>query len=174
MDEIIVPRDHTTYASVVDTIDRLWNLTSGPRPTHSYSFHNTYFLKDFPPDTSQPFRTLQYRHRAKPSGMYYGSKSFVSPLCCFNLFNHYCYTLLPPYKGKGTKSSVFAPPELAASHHYRKCGKFYKLKSCDELYVQKTRDDVMMAVKIRLLDRVGPILKQLGQPFMVNTTLVEI
>jgi len=161
LDEMIVPRSHENYSTMLEKIDAVTNLSSR---SHSYSFRNTYFLKDFAPDRpAKSLRTMFYRQRAKPSGMYYGSKSFVSPLCCFNLFNHYCYTLLPKYRLLA-KVTVFSPANIATSHHYRKCG-YFTGSSCDQLFNEKTQDDVMLGIQDRLLKRVEPVLHQLEADF---------
>ena len=120
-----------------------------------------FLPRKFPEDKKKPayLKTLRLRHRANYSGWYVGSKSIVSPMFCFNLFNHYCWTRLPLYKGVVTK---FVVPPMAASHHYRKCGKFYGTGPCEKLYQQKTLDNVMLRFEKNLTARVVPVLKKLG------------
>ena len=137
------------------------NLTSRTNFIPTRSWTNIIFFREFPEDKKKPayLKTLRLRHRANYSGWYVGSKSIVSPMFCFNLFNHYCWTRLPLYKGVVTK---FVVPPMAASHHYRKCGKFYGTGPCEKLYQQKTLDNVMLRFEKNLTARVVPVLKKLG------------
>jgi len=154
LDEMIVSRSHGSYSTMLAQIDKRLNLT---KHAHSYSFRNTYFLKEFAPKKPpESLLTMYFRQRAKPSALYYGSKSFVSPLSCFNLMNHYCYVLLPEYFGG--KITEFSPIDIATSHHYRLCS-----RRCEKLYKEKTTDDVMLNVRSRLIQRMNPVLRQLGQ-----------
>jgi len=155
-DEMIVPRQHVNYSVMITQINARLNLS---QPYHSYSFVNVFFLKDFPSDPAQSLKTMRYRYRTHHNVPYYASKSFVSPLSCFNLMNHYCYKPLPGYAGGDI--SKFAPVFIGANHHYRTCGKFNGLP-CERLLKEKTTDDIMLRVRDRIMERVRPVLKALG------------
>ena len=157
-DENIIPWKANNLLNLLKEADRKLNLTY---KLYSYTFLNEYFFREFPEDKKKPayLKTLRFRHRANPSNLYVGSKSIVSPMYCFNLFNHYCWTRLPLYTGVVTK---FVVPPIAASHHYRKCGKFQGTGPCEKLYQQKTLDNVMLRFEKNLTARVVPVLKQLG------------
>ena len=121
----------------------------------SYTFRNTYFLTDFTEDTDQPAHahTLRFRGRARPSRPFYAAKSFIDPRRCFSVFNHYCYIRFPK---ANKKFSIDVNPDIAASHHYRKCN-----KDCDKLKKEETNDDTMLMFKKRLLENMDPILDKL-------------
>jgi hypothetical protein len=54
-------------------------------------------------------------------------------------------------------------PDLAMSHHYRKCD-FPSVK-CDSFFKQETRDDILLTFKVKLLNAVQIVFKDLGHDF---------
>ncbi|ESN95502.1 hypothetical protein HELRODRAFT_179276 [Helobdella robusta] len=141
-DEFIVPRgDVTNFHDLLLRAEK--RAKERDRPVMSYGFLNTYFFLSFKPDKykSNNFRTFRFLYRTISLPPYTASKSILSPLYCFNLMNHYCYTRLPLYNGS---ISIFVSEDLALSQHYRFCGKFYLFETCTQLHNTKMRDETML------------------------------
>ena len=155
-DEFIVPKVKLNYHDLLEEINKENKLSE---PWMSYTFRNTYFLKDFEIDTAQPenAHTLRFRHRARPSRAFYAAKSFIDPRRCFSVFNHYCYIRFPK---SDKKFSIDVRPDLAACHHYRKCN----IKDCDTLKKEDTLDDIMLSYKDKLVTRINTALDKMHKP----------
>ena len=84
-------------------------------------------------------------------------KSFVDPLSCFNVFQHYCLKQLDGYSSK----FLHVPNDIAIKLHFRTCPT--GIVNCSELFKQNTRDDIMLGIKPRLLAAVEPVLRELDE-----------
>ncbi len=155
VDEFLVPRTTSNFTSLFPAIDAKEGLKE---QWYSYTFRNTYYFDHFPQDTSQPsyLRTLRFRHRIKYSPFLYAGKSAVDPRRCLSLFNHHCWIRFPNTPSRWT---IDVDPELARSHHYRKCG--FKRQRCDNYIEKKMPDDITMRYKVELHERVSVVLKDL-------------
>jgi len=160
-DEVIVPRTTGNYSSLMKELDRQRDI---PGVTgFTYVFLNIYFLLDFEQDLTKPYylRTMRYRYRVRPKSWGYAPKSIVDPRQCSVLFNHFCTRYLIRPASVKLRRTYRVPFATASSHHYRTCGRFYAY-TCDQLYAEKTHDDVMLPVEQPLNARVEPILRQLA------------
>ena len=83
-------------------------------------------------------------------------KSFVDPLRCQSVFNHFCYISL----AKG--SPLYVNSSIAASHHYRMCG--FEEVECKDMYTTAEVDDTALRFKDRLQPKVEEVLKYLNVP----------
>jgi len=160
-DEVIVPRTTSNYSSLMKELDQQRNISGVAG--FNYVFLNIYFLLDFEQDLTKPYylRTMRYRYRAKPKTWGYAPKSIVDPRQCSVLFNHFCARYLVTPVSPKLRRTHHVPFATASSHHYRKCARFYAF-TCDQLFAEKTQDDVMLQVEQSLNDRVEPILRQLA------------
>ena len=160
-DEVIVPRTTSNYSSLMKQLDVQRNVPGVAGFT--YVFLNIYFLLDFDQDASKPYylRTMRFRHRVRPKSYGYAPKSIVNPRQCSVLFNHYCTQYLVRPASRKLRRTYHVPFATASSHHYRKCARFYAY-TCDQLFAEKTSDDVMLRVEQRLNARVEPILRRLA------------
>ncbi|ESO00532.1 hypothetical protein HELRODRAFT_175489 [Helobdella robusta] len=159
-DEFIVPRDNiTNFHDLLVSAER--TASKKDKPVMSYGFLNTYYFLSFNPEKykSNKFRTLRFLHRTKPLPPYTGSKSILSPLYCYNLMNHYCYTRLPFYNGT---LSIFVSEAVALSHHYRFCGKFLLLETCTQLHTSKIKDDSMLKFEDSIVENVHKVARLLS------------
>ena len=155
-----MPRTAANYSSLMKQLDLQRNIPGVAGFT--YVFLNIYFLLDFDQDTTKPYylRTMRYRYRVRPKSWGYAPKSIVDPRQCSVLFNHFCTRYLVRPASPKLRRTYHVPFSIASSHHYRKCARFYAY-TCDQLFVEKTRDDVMLQVEQPLNARVEPILRQL-------------
>jgi len=160
-DEVIIPRSTSNYSSLMKELDRQRNVPGVAGFT--YVFLNIYFLLDFEQDLTKPYylRSIRYRYRVRPKSWGYAPKSIVDPRHCSVLFNHFCTRYLIRPASSKLRRTHRVPFATASSHHYRKCGRFYAY-TCDQLYAEKTRDDVMLQLEQPLNARVEPILRQLA------------
>ena len=161
-DEFIIPRRHRDYAALLAHIDRMYKLRV---PHHTYTFRNVYFFKEFgvvagaSPPSNPPLRSAVYRRRVRPSGRGFAPKSFVDPRQCLSVFNHFCYIRLPtsgPYAGQ---RYLDVSPQVAASHHYRRCT--FAGDRCPKLFKERTNDDVTLRFVAELKPRVDAVLRYL-------------
>ena len=159
-DEVIVPRTAENYSALMTVLDRQRNVPGVAGFT--YVFLNVYFLLDFEQDTTRPYylRTMRYRYRVRPKSYGYAPKSIVDPRQCSVLFNHYCARYLVRPASRKLRRTHHVPFATAASHHYRRCARFYAF-TCDQLFAEKTRDDVMLRFERLMKARVQPILRRL-------------
>ena len=155
LDEMIIPRKHSNYSSMLKAIDQASNLSE---PSISYTFRNLYFLKDIASDQNQPeyLTTMRYRKRAKTSGYLFGPKSLINPLYCLSVFNHYCWVRFPGI----AFFTVDVPTDLAMSHHYKVCG--FSKEKCASLVNESFQDDFMLQFKPQIDIRVRLALKSSG------------
>ena len=156
-DEIIVPnsKDYFNYTVMLDAIDRHGKRNSR---WQSYTFRNTYFWYDFPPDKAQPthLNTLRYRTRLPPSPGTFAPKSFIDPRHCVSVFNHYCYIRFPNSPKEWT---TFVSPDFGRSHHYKKCN--FDRKRCLAMSADRQKDDTMLRYKESILERTTKVLRML-------------
>lgn len=163
IDEIIVPRRHDNYTSLIEHVDRTLGLNVS---YYTYSFRNAYFFRTWPQDQTQPqfLRTMRFRRRNKPTPYMFHTKSFVNPRRCLSVYNHYCWV---PFSNSGDGlekrfgKGVDVDPELALLHHYRNwCQHDEAL--CKVFDGEQTVDDLMLKYRERLVDAVGGVMKLLG------------
>ena len=155
LDELIVSRQHEPYSLMLRRVDQRRNLT---RPAHQYTFRNAYFLREFEPtDTSEALRSLRMRFRANISGNWFVVKSFVDPWSCFNVLQHFCKKQLAGYSSR----LLHVPNDIAIKLYFRECPS--RIFNCTKLFQQKTRDDLMLGIKPRLLAAVEPVLRELDE-----------
>ncbi len=140
-DEIIVPKMHVNYTTMLSYIDRIYKIKE---PFMSYTFRNAYFWSHFPSDTSQPkhLRTLQYKTRLDYSPYMFGPKSFIDPRRCLSVFNHYCWI---KFSNAPKRWTIDVDPKIAASHHYKNCN--FSRKRCDEMAQKHQTDTAIVAFK---------------------------
>ena len=152
MDEIIIPRMHSNYSTMMNYIHTNYSLE---QPSASYVVHNTYFFRHWKADTSQPdyLRTAQFRHHSKVSSYGFGPKSFIDPSQCLVGFNHYCALSSP----RTIRHNIVVHPDIARSHHYRLCG-FSKAK-CEQLFATKARDDIALKFAPKLKQKMRKVLR---------------
>jgi len=150
-DEIIVPRKHSSYSTMLAHIDRTLGLNIS---YHTYSFRNAYFFTFHPEDETQPpyLRTQRLRRRSPPNVYLFGTKSFVDPRRCLSVFNHYCWILfggsevgLPPL---GT--SVDVDVEIGLNHHYR-----YKCPADEQVCLAYNENSVIDNTMSRMKDELN-------------------
>ena len=160
LDEIIVPRLHENYSSMLRAIDVMEGHSS---PWRSYSFRNALFYKHFRQDTSQPWylRTMRYQNRIKPSGFLNAPKSFIDPRTCLSVFNHYCYNCFDYPNGPWT---IDVNTSIALSHHYRTCT--LSEVECKNMSAEAIKDDILLKYKTSLDTRVKIVLKAFGVIFV--------
>ena len=155
LDELIVSRQHEPYSLMLRRVDQRLNLT---RPAHQYTFRNAYFLKEFEPtDTNETLRSPRMRFRVNISSDGWFVKSFVDPLYCFNVLQHFCITQLVGYSSR----LLHVPNDIAIKLHFRECPR--RSVNCTEMFKQKTRDDIMLGIEPRLLAAVEPVLRELEE-----------
>lgn len=82
-------------------------------------------------------------------------KSFVDPRQCFVAFNHYCLQ-----SSTSQTVTVHVNPNIARSHHYRKCG--FTSSVCRDYYRQQTVDNTALRFKDKLQPAVDHVLQILG------------
>ena len=159
-DEFIVPRKHQNYSIMLQSINKENKLKE---PWASYTFRNVYYFKDKGADTAQPkyLTTLRYRNRNEPNRYMFAPKSFISPLQCLSVFNHYCWIRFPTTPSKFT---IDVSPAIAMSQHYRHCG--FKKEECENLLKKAFQDDIMLQYKPMIVNRVENVLKSVGYNFM--------
>ena len=147
-DEVIVPRKSKNYHDMLIEINKEHKITED---LPVYSFHNTLFLKDFPPDETQPENVtfLRYQNRGKP-GIHGAGKSIVDPRKCLSVFNHYCYVRFPRIK----YGSRYVKSSIAFTHHYKKCRPALSETQCELQYKHKTKDNIMMNFRENLLKNI--------------------
>lgn len=153
-DEIIVPRNHSSYQDLIADLDASLSRTQSH---HTYSFRNSYFFLFFPADDSQPplLRTARLRHRTPPSGFLFSPKSFVDPRKCLSVFNHYCLVNVP---GMDDEDPIDVPVSLGLNHHYRhKCP--LTPEECGAFDQNKLLDDTMLRFKDVLQSRVSTVME---------------
>lgn len=159
LDEVIFPRMHGSYSAMLDHINKpkkLVDLHSG------YSFQNAYFFLELRPDRTQPeyLRTAVHRTRSSKLRTYrIAPKSFVDPLQCLSVFNHFC---LLPLKVRQVSSHLDVHPTVAVTHHYRHCA--FSKTACQEFYNSSFEDNTALRFKNDLEPRVKVTLEQLGVP----------
>ena len=142
-DEVIVPKDHVSYPQLLTILNEYHGSNHN---WISYTFRNVYFFNDVPPDATLPLYLPKTSHnmRNASSPQRYVPKSFIHPLNCEVLSNHYC---LKGFKGSKTPSATYVSPDIARSHHYRKCGFPETLPyhgKCSEYKALLIKDDIML------------------------------
>ena len=158
-DEFITPKGkkNTTYPQLVKYINEHYNLSNS---WTSYTFQNEFFFYDFPADESQPYYlpVLQQRLRYLTTPSCTRPKSMFNPNNCIIAGNHRCLLPFP-----GANDGTVVAPELATSHHYRKCDTPlpYKNGTCVYLKTQ-IADDTMLKYKEILARNVQPVLRKFG------------
>lgn len=159
LDEVIFPRMHRSYSAMLDHINKAEELD---QPHVSYSFQNAYFFQELRPDRTQPayLRTAVHRTRSSRLRTYrVAPKSFVDPLQCLSVFNHFC---LLPLKVTPGPSHLDVHPTVAVTHHYRRCA--FSRTACQEFYNSSYEDSTALRFKNDLEPRVKVTLEQLGVP----------
>ena len=153
-DEVILPRDNETYLTMLSRIDQEYDLQY---PPHTYTFRNSYFWSDYPPDKTKDenLAFLRYRYHAPPSPKMFKPKSIVDPRQCRSVFNHYCWILFPHTKGPW----IFVDPKFATSHHYKKC--FFGHEKCMADSVNVQMDNSILRYEKSLTSNVKKVLKLL-------------
>ena len=157
IDEIIVPRNHSSYQDLIADLDASLSRTQSH---HTYAFRNSYFFLFYPADDSQPpfLRTARLRHRAPPNGFLFSSKSFVDPRQCLSVFNHYCWINFP---GIDPKDPIDVPASFGLNHHYRHACPL-TTEECRTFDRDKLRDDTMLRFKDVLQSRVSTVMKAIN------------
>ena len=155
-DEIIVPRLHANYSTMIEHIDRTLNLKESH---HTYAFRMAYFFQYFPHDVTQlrSLKTLRIRHRTPAGEFLFGSKSFVDPRRCLSVFNHYCWVRFP---SSTDKVAIDVDPMFGLTHHYRRVCPF-KSNVCRKYDEEKLADDMMLKFAEELKRRVLVVLEKL-------------
>ena len=151
-DEAIVPQDNETYLTMLSKIDQEYGLKS-PAPT--YTFRNSYFWLNYPPDKTKDKNLffLRYRYHAPPNRKMFTPKSFVDPRRCRSVFNHYCWISFPYTK----RPWIFVDPKFATVHHYKKCDFGYK--KCMAAFVNIQMDNSILKYAKSLPMNVQKVLK---------------
>ena len=156
LDELIVSRQHEPYSLMLRRIDQRLNLT---RPSHQYSFRNAYFFREYgATDENETLRSLRMRFRVNSSPDLFVVKSFVDPLSCFNVFQHHCRKQLAGHSSE----FLHVPNDIAIKLHFRACPTGWII-NCTEILKEKTRDDLMLGIRPRLVAAVGPVLRELDE-----------
>ena len=156
-DEIIVPREHTNYHDMLAHIDKVERLSE---PWLSYTFRNVYYFLDIGPTATQPeySTVLRYQKRqSQPSAYLYAPKSFIDPRRCLSVFNHYCWKR---FKNSYTpeKWTIDVKPEIAMSHHYRRCGFG---KKCIAMFNTTVVDAHMLTFNRTLVSRMEKVFSDI-------------
>ena len=160
-DEMIVPRAHGNYSSMLEAIDK---ETKTNHTAPSYMFRNVYFFTDFPPVETEPWFsiTARYLRHVAPSGYGYSIKSITDTRACIALQNHLCWRRLSVYDTKAW--TVDVDRDLAMNHHYKKCHfdeYLGEIGECEKMmktsYVEKT----MLRFREELSHRMRQTLKRL-------------
>ena len=127
VDELIVPRVHDDYRSMMRSLNIVRRLSQS-HPAPSFMFRNVYFFTDFAKNSTNSsvvanrprlLSFLSVTKRIKPSAFGYSAKSFTNPLTCIGLQNHLCWKRIPRYDSKGWLISV--PHYVAMNQHYKQC-----------------------------------------------------
>lgn len=152
-DEIIAPRNHSSYQALIADLD---NSLGRTQSHHTYSFRNSFFFLFFPADDSQPLflRTARFRHRTPPSDFLFATKSFIDPRKCLSVFNHYCFV---NFHGMEDEDPIDVPVSFGLNHHYRhECS--LTPEECRDLASDKLLDDTMLRFKHVLEYRVSNVM----------------
>lgn len=117
-DEMIVPRLHNNYSSMIQAIDREKQRN---HTAPSYMFRNVYFFTDFPPVTSEPWYLLstRYLRHIAVSDYGYSVKSITDSGACIALQNHLCWKRVHKHDSVGW--TVDVNKDIAMNQHYKKC-----------------------------------------------------
>ena len=157
LDEVIVPRDYSTYAELLVYLDQLY---PGEHPARHYIFTNAYFFTDFPKqsDVSSHLTTLAYRIRLPESEVGYAAKSIIDPQACINMHNHVCWGNTQLYNTDGYL--VFVDGHVALNQHYKKC--HFTPAECMEQMTVSGLDNIMLRYKEYLYKTIPPVLRALN------------
>ena len=156
MDEVIVPRHHTSYSEMLHTIDE---LDPSNHPARSYTFHNNYFFLDLPSasinNRTSRLTTQNKLLRMEPSKVGYACKSIIDPQSCVAMHNHFCWEHIKLYDNGD--QVLFVDKAIGLNHHYKKChfddfeGDIGK---CDRLMKTAVEDTYMVRFQNELVERV--------------------
>ena len=181
IDEMIVPRMHDDYTSMLTAIDELQmeekmrtlselglntrlNISGLVIPTNSYMFNNVYFFSDLNATSRSPWflATQLYSRHVNPSPKGYSVKSILNPRSCVALQNHYCWQMHSSSAGGTWNLNV--PQSLGANQHYKKCHFDEYLQDpghCARLMKQAAVDNTMARFRRELESRVIGVLTEL-------------
>lgn len=159
IDEMIIPRYHQDYTSLINTL----NLSSDPydQPS-SILFVMSMFYSVYGQDDSQPdyLHTMKYRSRIiYDNGQLRNlatsakrTKSFINIKTCVLAFHHYCRVPI----SNNTEMFMLVPSSVAMLHHYRDEFKWRRVT----LKETPSRDDVMLQYKQYLEKPVWEVIKE--------------
>ena len=150
-DEIIVPRDDITLVSLLAKVKQDKQKLQPGIELHSYTVQNAFFFFSYPPDIrfSNMFPYFRYRFRLKHSAKPVLGKSFLDPMLCVSVFNHYC--LVPALNSARAQLDT----SLALSHHYKNCTKL-----CEKIeFKNALPDDTMLRYTDKLHTKVKSALE---------------
>ncbi len=157
IDEIIVPRKHWTYKTMLDAFDY-----EEPRNHQykTYMFRNVYFFMDLPPVHHEPsfLVTPRYLRKVDPSPFGYAVKSITDPMVCIGLQNHVCWHVVEKYKTPDWLREVF--PRLGMNQHYKKC--HLDSNECQKLMNNVSLDNTMIRFEKLLEHKTSAVLLKLG------------
>lgn len=161
VDELIVPRRHTTLSELVMHL----NVFS---PSPAYMFRNAYFFLELPSavlenkkDIGTKLTTIVKLHRLKPSKTGYAMKSIVDPRLCIVMQNHYCVKRSVDVSAKYWATVV--KENLALVHHYKKC--HFETSKCKRITDEYITDISTLRFHDKLLVRVKDAFK-----YLMNST----
>jgi hypothetical protein len=143
IDEIVVPRRHGNYTSLLNYLQRedamyaaalrdRTSFVSVKRPhlnlytsnmSPSYMVRNTYFFTGIAGEVDSgqlsfmPMASQHRRHAISSPG--YSGKTFVNPQACIGLQNHVCWHYVASSRRIDRLRHV--APDLALLHHYKAC-----------------------------------------------------
>ena len=164
MDELIVPRLHSSYSEMLRTIDL---LDPSNHPARSYTFHNDYFFLDLPSTNTNNqtghLTTQRQLLRMEPSNVGYACKSIIDPQACITMHNHFCWEYTKLYNNGD--QILFVGKDIGLNHHYKMChfddfeGDIGK---CDRLMKTAVDDHYMLRFQNELMERVAKQMKKLN------------
>ena len=158
-DEIIVPKFHATYSGLVRTLNKRYSPNSS---FYSYTFRSAFFLLDFnETQADSPLLTVRRRTRTPSRGFLYSAKSFVDPLSCESIFNHYCFvSFYPDPSHPGGSRTIDVHPSIALIHHYRQCNPVKM--DCIKMMAEPQKDDTMLRHQEELLKRIQRVHSEMA------------
>lgn len=155
IDELIIPRRHTTLTALVSHLDVF-------HPSPAYMFRNAYFFLDLPSaepenkkDAETKLTTIVKLYRMKPSNLGYAMKSIVDPRLCIVMQNHYCMKRTADVSTRYWATVV--KEDVALLHHYKKC--HFQSSECKQITDEYITDKSTLRFRDELLVRVKDAVK---------------
>ena len=160
LDEYIIPRYNLTLMEAIKSFSAIMKKEFFGA---EFLFKNTVFYTDYKKfDLSKPrnIQVLRHRYHAPPEPFNGGAKSLIDPMTCIYAHMHFCHSF--SYFNRQIKLNE----SFGLSHHYKDCSSsWWRFRSCKSLFVNMTRDNIMLRYEHKLKQMVSEVQNTLyGKP----------